>query len=147
MGFSAALDQKPVFQYLEVKSIRIYRHGTLINGVNHTYYEKRELMLDVYDHPFSNRGCTDCKKPIKKLDVYGSYGPSYPHCIKCVEMPAGVEAWEVTYRMKRKSKQHPDGMLMIRRVQFPTVLEAYFAEYDKIYDRVKKRKIWTSPTP
>jgi len=100
----------PFPDFIEVQTIRKFHRGMLRNGI----HEGEEISLDVYLDIYHGRSktlCRSCGSDIKPGDICGdgNYKGDGIHCVNCIAVPPTVEGWEITYKMKRKSRQHPSG--------------------------------------
>jgi hypothetical protein len=140
----------PLLPPLEVKTKKLFDRGhaeTGPNGLQHIEkWDHLEMDLAVWDHPWKVLHCADCDKEIKKLHVYARSIFESPRCIDCIELPAvPIQAWKMQFKMKRKSKKHPSGILKLYRVQTPYALAVYRDEVDKIYPLVSSDHFWSKP--
>jgi len=140
------MDNLPIFFPVPVITKKAYSSGYLKNGKHMEQYEPKSLTLFVYDHPFIKKTCQDCGAEIQKGDIAAHDIDIYHHCVNCIVIPDNLkhlEAWKVTFRLKRKSRKHPKGTFTLSQIGTPVTLQEYFTKISMMYQQIENKTIWT----
>ena len=135
-------DNLPLRPFMDVETKKLYHRGQLHNGVHEGQDIPLEVYLDIHSGPRIT--CRSCGTRINAGDLIGNgvYHGDGRHCANCINYPASIEAWEIQYCMKHKSKKHPTGLASVTLVHFPAAISEYIQEISKIYGKVTLRRIY-----
>jgi hypothetical protein len=133
----------PFPEFIEVQTIKKFHRGMAHNGI----HEGREVTIDVYLDIYQGRSkisCRSCGADVKPGDICGdgNYKGEGVHCANCVTLPPTVEGWEITYKMKRKSRQHPSGFRSIAVANYPNVITDYMQELSNLFGVVILKRLY-----
>lgn len=136
------------FPFYNVKTKKLFDFGYATNGVHNVDMRQAEVWLDIWGRHTANAApCSDCKRDIKAGDVFGN-GHLNTHgfgrfCLDCIEEPKDkIEAWRVTYKMKRKTTKNPSGLKFIHMVAEPEKMNKYLEAVISTYGGITIDKLW-----
>lgn len=119
----------PISPTIQALTIKRFDTGHAINGVHKPYCRRIPVYLVVY----RNDGwiCRSCETPIRHGMIVGrNLLESGLYCLNCVELSGRIQAadllaLELTIKLKRKSRRHPQGLSAMYFVGTAAQLERY----------------------
>ena len=136
----------PQLPIIEAKTKKLYHRGQMRNGVHEGRDVNLDLQLDIWTRKEPVR-CQSCGKDIERGDMYGDGSLNGErHCADCITYPENVEAWEITYKLFRKSSKHPNGHISIVVVSFQSAISEYIKGVSGVYGKLILRKVYPKPS-
>ena len=131
ISFTTMYANLPPLQFVKVQTKRTFNRGYMLNGAHLDDWKKLDLFLEVCRHEAK---CRSCRRVIQGGELIGD-GLLYSdgvHCLECIEgIPDGLEVWEISWRMKRKSARAPDGVKREVLVNLPEINQKYIDELSR----------------
>lgn len=135
----------PSMPSIETHTKRQFHRGQMRNGVHEGGMINLEVIISVWENTESI-SCASCGAIISCGDLIGDgfITNDGRHCADCIEIPAGIEAWSITYRLRRRSIKHPDGMKSMMVANTPEQISKLTVDLSAAYGTIYLRKLYPS---
>ena len=98
----------PIRPFTQTKTKRTFSRGYSLNGVHHPRFMQIDVTLYVIERGPRTR--QSCNREIAVGEIAGCELPGLGfHCADCIE-PVDVQAFRVTWPLRRRTPRHPDGI-------------------------------------